>query len=192
MFSCEFCEISKNTFFAEKLWMTASWYHKELLLGPFLVRSCALPEAVVRKCSMKNAFVIISQENTCVGVSFLQSYRLKTRKFIQKRPQHRSFLVYISKHLIWIGWYFVVVGWYFFDAVVDSAILNSCKVFLNLTGLTKSCFHVVGCHFSEFLFTFYLNLIGWSFFYSRTRQESWKFSTFFLSPFSARFFQMSR
>ena len=26
MFSCEFCEISKNTFFTEHLWTTASEY----------------------------------------------------------------------------------------------------------------------------------------------------------------------
>ena len=33
----------------------------------------------------------------------------------------------------------------FFDAavVVGAAILNSCKVFVNPTGSTKSCFHVV-------------------------------------------------
>ena len=35
-----------------------------------LVKSWALPEAVVRKCSIKNVFIIISQENACVGVSF--------------------------------------------------------------------------------------------------------------------------
>ena len=28
MFSCEFCEISKNTFFTEHLWMTAAGYDK--------------------------------------------------------------------------------------------------------------------------------------------------------------------
>ena len=26
MFSCEFCEISKNTFFKEHLWAIASWF----------------------------------------------------------------------------------------------------------------------------------------------------------------------
>ena len=31
-------------------------YHKQLLLGPFLVKSCALPEAVVRRCSIKKHF----------------------------------------------------------------------------------------------------------------------------------------
>ena len=28
VFSCEFCEISKNTFFSEQLWATASAYYK--------------------------------------------------------------------------------------------------------------------------------------------------------------------
>ena len=39
-----------------------------LLLGPFFVKSCALPEAGVRQ---KSVFSLISQENTCVGDFFL-------------------------------------------------------------------------------------------------------------------------
>ena len=62
----------------------------------------------------KHMFLIISQENTCVGASFLISCRLITWNFIKKRLQYRSFPMYISKHiLMWIGWYFVVAGWYF-------------------------------------------------------------------------------
>ena len=38
------------------------------------------------------------------------------------------------------------------------------KIFVNNpNGKTKSCFHVVGCHFSECLLAFYLNLIGYFF-----------------------------
>ena len=69
MFSCEICEIFKNTYFVEHLWMAASdgsesdesenddeSYNEGI-------------EAVVRRCSSKQGFLKISQENTCVEVS---------------------------------------------------------------------------------------------------------------------------
>ena len=38
-----------------------------LLLGPYFVQSCVLPEAGARQ---KNVFSLISHLNTCVGVFF--------------------------------------------------------------------------------------------------------------------------
>ena len=38
VFSCEFCEISKNTFSTEHLWVTASWSRPELIC---LLNSCS-------------------------------------------------------------------------------------------------------------------------------------------------------
>ena len=89
---------------------------------------------------------------------------------------------------IWIGWYFVVaaVGWFLADiAVIGAIIINPHKVFVNHTGFMKSCFHVTGCHFSECLFTFYLNLI----FFLENPPRKLKTVNFFLSFFSAPFWK---
>ena len=40
VFSCEFCEISKNTFFTEHLWVTPSEASGELFRSEFLVKYC--------------------------------------------------------------------------------------------------------------------------------------------------------
>ena len=61
MFSCEFCQIFKITFFNRTPPVTASGKLKA--------------EAVVRRCSVKKVFCEIllnSQENTCARVSFSQ------------------------------------------------------------------------------------------------------------------------
>ena len=57
VFSCEFCEISKNAFFTEHFWMAASIYL----------------EAVCQRYSVRKVFLKISQNslgNTCVRMSF--------------------------------------------------------------------------------------------------------------------------
>ena len=107
---------------------------------------------------------------------------------------HRSFLQEFLKHLLtWIGWYFLLVGWHFFEAVVvvGAAISNSCKVFVNPTGQTESCFHVADFHIWECLFTFGLNMIVWSFFFMRIRKERWKCSAFFSLIFISAVIQIS-
>ena len=89
---------------------------------------------------------------------------------------------------IWIGWYSVVaaVGWFLADiAVIGAIIINPHKVFVNHTGFMKSCFHVTGCHFSECLFAFYLNL----FFFLENPPRKLKTVNFFLSFFSAPFWK---
>ena len=61
-FSCEFCEISKNTFFAEQLWTTTSTFHRFLYA-----------KVVAWSSPIRNVFLKTwgnSLENTCVGVSF--------------------------------------------------------------------------------------------------------------------------
>ena len=35
VFSCELCEISKNTYFTEHLWATAAVYHKKFITENF-------------------------------------------------------------------------------------------------------------------------------------------------------------
>ena len=96
VFSCEFFEISKNSFFTEHLWTTASknkpfillilFYiiYRELkvvvwcfcTLGSFYCSSYytfAFSEAVAWGCSVKKVFLEIlqnSQENTCARVFF--------------------------------------------------------------------------------------------------------------------------
>ena len=57
---CEIMEIFKNIYFEEHLWTTASAFQVVLKI------------------------LVTSQENTCVGVSFLKSYRLKACNFIKK------------------------------------------------------------------------------------------------------------
>ena len=60
VFSCEYCEIFRNTCLEEHLWTAAS--------RVFLL------EAVVQRCSVKKVFLKISQnseESTCDRVSFL-------------------------------------------------------------------------------------------------------------------------
>ena len=53
--------ISKNklrTLFDYKLYK----YHQELLLGPVSVKSCALPEVVVQRCSIKERVLVITRK----------------------------------------------------------------------------------------------------------------------------------
>ena len=56
-----------------------------------------------RRCSVKKVFLQIflhiSQENTCVGVSFNKLTGLKACNFIKKRLQHRCFSVKFAKFL---------------------------------------------------------------------------------------------
>ena len=53
-------------------------------------------------------------------------------------------------------------------------------VFVKPTEQTKSCFYVIGCHFSECLFTFYLNLIEWYFLFQNLPRKL-KIRNFFFS-----------
>ena len=58
-FFCEFCEISKNTYFTEHLWSAASAVSNKTL------------KAAVQRCAVKKLFQKSSensQENTCCGV----------------------------------------------------------------------------------------------------------------------------
>ena len=56
----------------------------------------------------------------------------------------------------------------------------SADVFVNPTEQTKSCFYVIGCHFSECLFTFYLSLIEWYFLFQNLPRKL-KIRNFFFS-----------
>ena len=79
VFSCEFCEISKNTFFTEHLWAAAS-----------------------EKCSMKNLFRKISQtseENIFIEVVICQDAGLELATLSEKRVQHRCLAVKFLKFL---------------------------------------------------------------------------------------------
>ena len=64
-------------------------------MGPFLVKSCALPEAVVRRCSIKNVFLIISQESTCAGVSFLIKLQAEDLETLLKRDFSTGLFLFI-------------------------------------------------------------------------------------------------
>ena len=54
LFSCEFCEISKKTFFTEHLWTTASWFW-------------TVPVNVVWSLKPRNWFEVIMFVFTCFG-----------------------------------------------------------------------------------------------------------------------------
>ena len=85
MFSCEFCEIFKNTFFHRTPPVAASEKLKA--------------EAVVRRCSVKKVFLEIllnSQENTCVRVSFLQPWKCN---FIEIEALAQVFSCEFCEHL---------------------------------------------------------------------------------------------
>ena len=74
MFSCEFCELFKNTCFVEDL----------LKQKDFLKHQT---EAVVQRCSLKKVFLEIllnSQENTFARVSILIKWLTSACKFIKK------------------------------------------------------------------------------------------------------------
>ena len=73
VFSCEYCEIFRNTCLEEHLWTAAS--------RVFLL------EAVVQRCSVKKVFLKISQdsqENTCARVCFLNKVTSLTLQLYQK------------------------------------------------------------------------------------------------------------
>ena len=58
MFSCEFCEISKSTFFTEHLWMTASGYTSTQALLVHKQQSSTELILTNNPCSFQNSFVI--------------------------------------------------------------------------------------------------------------------------------------
>ena len=67
VFSCEFCEISKNTFFTEHLWTTAS-------AGEFL-KSLRYRSRSHQTCSIKKVFLKFSQnslKDTCARELYLK------------------------------------------------------------------------------------------------------------------------
>ena len=49
MFSCGFCEISKNTFFTERLWTTASNIYKKYEEKPVRLSSGGIQELISTK-----------------------------------------------------------------------------------------------------------------------------------------------
>ena len=55
MFSCEFCEISKNTFFAENLWTTTS----EKSLEFFLNFSKKVTSYAIQNLDSSNGYVFL-------------------------------------------------------------------------------------------------------------------------------------
>ena len=75
MFYCEFCEISKNTFFHKTHLVAASESNRYSFFSRnSFTKSRVLSEAVVQRCSVKKVFLKIlqnSQENTCDRVSYL-------------------------------------------------------------------------------------------------------------------------
>ena len=48
VFSCEFCEISKNTFFTEHVWATASYCVCVILVSLYSIRELPLPDGMRR------------------------------------------------------------------------------------------------------------------------------------------------
>ena len=126
MFSCEFCEICKNTFFAEHHRTTASYYssingnegrigkrncklwYKIKAYVPIWARSVSYQkraalvkfEAVVHRFSSKQVFLKFSQipkENTCVGDTFLKG--CNPEDSVKKRHQHRRFPAKFATYL---------------------------------------------------------------------------------------------
>ena len=85
MYSCEFCEISKNTFFIEHLWVTAS--------GPCRSHQPIgyhLTEAVSRVVLQKKMFLEISRNPLC-QILVLITFRPQVCNFIKKETLAQLF-----------------------------------------------------------------------------------------------------
>ena len=86
MLYCEFCEISKNTFFHKAPLVAASESNRYSFFNRnSFTKSSVLSEAVVQRCSVKQVLLKISQnsrENTCARVSFLINF-IKKEALVQ-------------------------------------------------------------------------------------------------------------
>ena len=78
MLYCEFCEISKTTFFHKTPPLAASESNRySFFYRNSFTKLSVLSEAVVQRCSVKKVFLKILQylwENTCARVSFLINF----------------------------------------------------------------------------------------------------------------------
>ena len=74
VFSCEFCEISENTFFTEHLQSTATAYKKQIQKQP--------PKVLYENAVLRN-FAIFTGKHLCWSLFLIN--------FIKKRLQHRYF-----------------------------------------------------------------------------------------------------
>ena len=105
MFSCDFCEIFKNTVFTEQLWTTASLNLKRISrsieIRDEYFRNICEGRSGHQRSSMKKVFLKVwqnSQENTCARVSFLiklQAWGLQL--YLKKRLWPRCFAVNFVK-----------------------------------------------------------------------------------------------
>ena len=77
VFSCEFCEISKNTFFTEHLWMTASEGH-------IIISECALETPWYYAICMAY-FCILAFFQSKKGEAFLSYFLCKNIPFSRSR-----------------------------------------------------------------------------------------------------------
>ena len=125
MFSCEFCEISKNTVFTEHLWTTASTHLTWSLSTDKNFRS-SRQEVFCQKCVLRS-FTEFTGKHLC--------QRLWYRCFLVKFVKFLRTPFYIE-HLWWLLWEFV--SWFSetFSALRNSW-LRTCKSYSTTKGFAK-------------------------------------------------------
>ena len=101
LFSCEFCKISKNTFFTEHLWATASTCSYYILMYKY---ECQISKQIKcllinshRKCSLKKGvlknFTNFTGNHLCWGLYLIKLQAWRPASSLKKRLQHRCFPV---------------------------------------------------------------------------------------------------
>ena len=68
MFSYEFCNISKDTFFAEQLWTTAS---EQVFLAPIFQSQIYINSQVGQECSLQNLCWILETQFIYISQNFI-------------------------------------------------------------------------------------------------------------------------
>ena len=102
MFSCEFREIFKNTFFTEYLWVTAYCYKKD---------------------NLRN-FAKFTAKHSCRSILFIKVAVLRPATFLKKRLRHRCFPVNFAKISRNIFWWFEILGFSFWKGFLCHTVPN--------------------------------------------------------------------
>ena len=132
MLYCEFCEISKNTFFHKSPLVTASESNRySFFYRKSFTKLSVLSEAVVQRCSVKKVFLNILQnlrENTCARVSFLIN-------FIKEGTLAQVFLVNFMKFSRTP--IFIERLWWLLLSCFSSLFLTKVTISINVLGIIR-------------------------------------------------------
>ena len=161
-------------------------------MGPFLVKSCAPPETVARRCSIKKRVLNnFTGKHLWWSLFFDKAAGWRPETLLKRDFSTGLFLCIFRNTFscevldILLLLFDIIFLMLLLLVVLPYEIRD--KVFINHNGKTKSCFHVVGCHFSMFVYVLFK--FDWLiFFFLEKPPRKLKILNFFFSQLFLRGF----